>query len=283
VSRKDEASVNIGNSLLEEGDFEEISTFEGRPVYKGHGFLMYEMDDLHLHLDGVDSLIRRHFDMNLPGTIPDRPEGDTPLDLLVFLSKHSSGAGIESLTVHPPGNLSEAEHGGRSRYLPPSAPLHMAAALRSLYREKKAEGIRDRVSMEVTHHGPAVDSPSFFIEIGSSPGRWSDPLLGRVVARSLLSGEILAPDPSTPIAVGIGGGHYAPRFSDRALRGKFAFGHMVPDHVMEASGDIRGPLDLSVGATPGVTCVFAHRSLKNADLLRDLDEIVSSLGLELVP
>jgi D-aminoacyl-tRNA deacylase len=157
----------------------------------------------------------------------------------------------------------------------------MTAALKSLYREKKKMGLKDQTTYEVTHHGPILRTPSFFIEIGSNETRWEIPELGRAIAKSLLSDEFLHPETTLPIAIGIGGGHYAPRFTDRAMRNKFAFGHMIPDYILMNSEDLRSVVELAVRSTPDVRYAFFHRSGKNERFIAKAETIVEEIGLKI--
>jgi D-aminoacyl-tRNA deacylase len=278
---EDRASVNIRDRLLEEGEWEIVSEFSGRPVRANGELLLYEKEGLHLYLESIDKDISDHIRSKLPSEYHPANECGYPLDLLVFLSKHRSETGTRSLTVHPPGNYLQADYGGSPKTLPPSAPLEMTAALKTLYAEKKKMGIKDRTTYEVTHHGPEVSSPCFFIEIGSGPDRWEIPELGRAIARALLSDDLNSFDKEIPIALGIGGGHYAPRFTDRAMRGKFAFGHMIPDYILSEVSDTAVPLELAKRSTPGAEYLFVHRSGSNKDLLEGVEEAAKRLGLSI--
>ncbi|MGA1821239.1 MAG: D-aminoacyl-tRNA deacylase [Thermoplasmatota archaeon] len=281
VSSEDAASVNIRDRLLEEGRWESIGAFEGSEIYLLEDIVMVQKKGMHLYFEDVDEEISNFIRREHPDIIGRISSGEYPLDLLVFLSKHRSEMDIRSLTVHPPGNFNSADYGGEPGYLPPSAPLAMTAALKSLYAEKRRIGLKDRTTYEVTHHGPRLSSPSFFIEIGSNESRWGIGELARPIAGALLSKDFRTPRDDLPIAVGIGGGHYAPRFTDRAMRNKFAFGHMVPDYIMEGSNDLSVPIGLAVENTPGAECFFIHRSGRNEELMDRVIEACDDIGLKI--
>ncbi len=82
---------------------------------------------------------------------------------------------------------------------------------------------------EATHHGPARDLPAFFAEIGFPEHEEPPPAAVRVLAETL-SG--LAPTNDDRVAVGAGGGHYAPHFTDLALKRRWAFGHILSRHAL---------------------------------------------------
>ncbi|MFO8051946.1 MAG: D-aminoacyl-tRNA deacylase [Thermoplasmatota archaeon] len=277
TSLEDTASRNIRDRLLELTSWDEVGTFQGNPVRMSGDLLLYEKPGLHLYFEDVDREISDHISSELgmdPSSDPKRP-----LDLLIFLSKHRSKKDIRSLTVHPPGNYLSADYGGEPGHLPPSAPREMTSALRSLYRSKKELDLKDRTTFEVTHHGPRISSPSFFIEIGSSEERWHLPELGKAIAISLLTrDEVSEP---LPVSIGVGGGHYAPRFTDRAMRQKFDFGHMVPDYILSSAENIPECIRMAKDSTPGSEYIFLHRSKRNKDLLREVEATSDHLGLKI--
>jgi D-tyrosyl-tRNA(Tyr) deacylase len=147
---------------------------------------------------------------------------------LVFPSIHRSGQNVHSLTVHPLGNLGPtAKVGGRPRTVDPTDPRRMTATLRRLSVGARPLGLS--ATFEATHHGPELALPAFFVEIGY--GSDAAPPEGAVdlLARTLPD---IAPDARDRIAVGVGGGHYAPHFTDLALRRSWAFGHLISRHAL---------------------------------------------------
>jgi D-aminoacyl-tRNA deacylase len=277
---EDTASRNIHRNLLDIGDFEKVGEFQDMDVHFGHGFYLYQIKGLHLYLDGVDEAIRSHFEDELIEDQGISGGSKYPLDLLVFLSKHRSEMKLNSLTVHPPGNYISADHGGELGFLPPSSPRYMSSALRVLHKKKKELGIKDQTTYEVTHHGPKVNSPCFFIEIGSDETRWEIGSLGEAIARTLLSDGFHNNDEEIPIAIGIGGGHYAPRFTDRAMRKKFDFGHMVPDYILKGCDSIKDVIGKAWKSTPGAEGAFIHRSKSNSQLQEEIMRSLKDLGIE---
>jgi len=142
-------------------------------------------------------------------------------DLVIFLSRHSSKNPIPVLTVHATGNFGPAAFGGREGSLAPTAPAWMHAVLRGL-ATNAPPGYR--VAYEVTHHGPTeLETPSFFVEVGSTEREWKDAEAASAVARSVLSA---IPGDSIPL-VGFGGTHYAARQTHISLSSRGAFGHIA--------------------------------------------------------
>jgi D-aminoacyl-tRNA deacylase len=233
VSRADEASVHIGEQLLDVAEWHQREDDSlpdadgGGTVYKREGVQLREFEDLHLSLDR-------------PAAAFDDP------DLLVFASKHSGETG-RLLTAHHTGNFGPADHGGADNALAQACPNAHARVLDALAAHAP-EGYD--VGMECTHHGPTdVGAPSMFVEVGSSDAEWADPAAAEAVARAILDLEGVPPhrepedgdDWSRRQLVGVGGGHYAPRFERVARETDWAFGHVAADWGLDALGDLDAP------------------------------------------
>lgn len=147
---------------------------------------------------------------------------------VVFPSVHRSESGTPCVTVHPIGNLGpRAEVGGRPRELVPTSPGLMTGALRALSERSKETALP--ATFEATHHGPRLGVPAFFVEV-ATPEAGEPPKAG-VGAIAEILGDLRS-DGSETVAVGVGGGHYAPRFTDLAIRRRWAFGHLVPRYAL---------------------------------------------------
>ncbi|MGI0054014.1 MAG: D-aminoacyl-tRNA deacylase [Thermoplasmata archaeon] len=174
---------------------------------------------------------------------------------LVFPSLHRSAEGIRCFTVHPlgvwAGDRSAPESGP---WLVPTAPRLMAAALRALSEGADRAGLP--VSYEATHHGPRLSRPAFFMEIGGGapPG---DPTAEeiRILAEALAG---LRVDLRDRVAVGAGGGHYVPHFTELALSRRWAFGHLIARHVL--AGLDREMARAAWAGTPGAEGILCARA-----------------------
>jgi D-aminoacyl-tRNA deacylase len=225
VSEADEASVHIGERLLAARDWT-TATDERRDPDEGGGtvhrqgpFELRTFADLHLHLDGVAAAF------------------DDP-DLVVFASRHSGETG-PLLTAHFTGNLGPAEYGGADHAVAEAAPAALGRVV-AAFDEHVPGGYG--VGVECTHHGPTdVGAPSLFVELGSGPEQWADDRAADAVAESILALADLAGGETLPSSgrtlVGVGGGHYAPRF-ERVLRETdWTVGHVAADWGLDAMGD----------------------------------------------
>lgn len=187
-------------------------------------------------------------DLRLPSALADRRP------TFVFPSIHRSQSGERCFTVHPLGNPGErAELGGRPRTVVPTDPRGMAAVLRALEEGAGALGVS--ATYEATHHGPELASPAMFVEVavaaGSEP---SDAEIG-VLAQALRAAR---PDRADHVALAVGGGHYAPRFTDLARSRHWAFGHIFCRHALAdlAPETARAGLE----ATPGALGILFARA-----------------------
>jgi D-aminoacyl-tRNA deacylase len=188
---------------------------DGAPIRRlANGMLMLRRPGQHIHDERVD--------LRLPADLRERRP------TLVFPSIHRSEKNVECLTVHPLGNPgSTAEVGGRPRTLVATDPRGMASTLRLL--EERAAPLNLEVTYEATHHGPELGLPAFFVEIGfGDAARPSDEAV-RALADAIPE---IDPDPRDRVALGVGGGHYAPHFTDLALRRRWAFGHILSRHAL---------------------------------------------------
>ncbi len=240
VSRADAASVHIGEQLLDLVDWDRLAD-RSRPdadgggvVYRTDGAVLREFDELHLHTERVADAFET-------------------VDLLAFASKHAGETG-PLLTAHHTGNLGPADHGGEANDLARACPNAHARVLAAL-DEYAPEGYE--VGMECTHHGPTdVGAPSMFVEVGSGQPEWDDPEAARAVARAILDLRGVGPDrePEDGRAdeatgrdarrrhlVGVGGGHYAPRFERVVRETDWAVGHVAAEWGLEALGDPDSP------------------------------------------
>jgi len=145
----------------------------------------------------------------------------------IFATKHESASGKPTLSVHFPGNFSKAELGGNDRTLcKANAPL-----LKALYLKLKE--LHDEVSLEVTHHGPYLEKPCLFIEIGSTEKEWINEDYGKIIAKTIA--EITSKDikDCNKVLVGIGGGHYPVNFNKILDRTNYCIGHICPKYQLE--------------------------------------------------
>ncbi len=258
ASTADEASVNIRDRLLDVGGWTEAGTFDGSLAWRREDRLLVTLREHHLFVDAVDRKVEAALGV--------RP------DVVVYVSKHRAASGQDALTVHPIGNWHQADYGGRPGEVVPAAPGPMTDALRRIAAD--APRLRFPASFEATHHGPYLQTPTFYVEVGSGEKAWRHREAAALLARVVLA----ASDPGDPVAVGVGGGHYVPRVTDVALARRVSFGHLVPSHALEPPDF--DALTRAVDRTPGARFVYFHRKALSKPLLRDLEAFFRDRGLE---
>jgi len=263
ASCPDVASMNIMQRLLEAVPWEEAGTFRGRSVLKNGDMVMTSIEALHLDSDGVDTEFSSSTGIGI--------------EEIIFLSKHRAASGIKTLTVHPIGNYHKAEFGGREGELVPSSAATMTGLLRAL--AANSSGLPFKVSYEVTHHGPWISTPCAFIEIGSGPDDWGHEGAAAAIARTILTYK----KAEGPIAIGVGGGHYAPRFTELVMAKKIAFGHMVPNYAIENASDEEAMAMMAKAAkASGTDYIYIHRKSMSGPKASRLRELALSAGLKCI-
>lgn len=219
ASQKDTAATNIKQQILNNYQFKETGeTFQQNPTYTAN-LNSKKVTLATLNQESVNA-------QNLPENFPNA-------NLIVFISKHSSQSGKPTLTVHTPGNFGEAELGGLPRTLSVSPAKAMQDALKALAFYKEKFSLDYEVSYECTHHGPSLNVPAMFVELGSSEKQWNDLKAAEAVAHSAIEAITKFQVASAKTAVlGIGGTHYNQKFTTMALADKAVFSHMIPKYAI---------------------------------------------------
>ncbi|MFH1306318.1 MAG: D-aminoacyl-tRNA deacylase [Candidatus Micrarchaeota archaeon] len=181
------------------------------------------------------------------GILDIEPEEGMDADYFLYASSHKSEAGTKSLTVHFPGNWGNADLGGENNTLNIAYACKLKQILKFLKEGTEKEELGWEVSMEVDHHGPTPEDGKkvlVFVEIGSKEEEWKNEIAGKIVANAMMK-SLVRKCEEFPAYIGIGGGHYAPKFSqyvtgEKLLDGKeIAIGHILPKyHADEISGEM---------------------------------------------
>ena len=172
------------------------------------------------------------------------------IDFIVFASTHRSEKKFPSLCLHAPGNYRTADLGGRPGKLCPTSCYVMKYLFQEFnknFEENKNTLSKEyNLTMEVSHHGPLIDIPCCFIELGSSEEEWNDIEAARIVAKTIYSLEDYFEKKfeSWIPAIGIGGPHYAPNFNKMQLLSNYAIGHIIPEHALPLNESILKEVEL---------------------------------------
>jgi len=154
------------------------------------------------------------------------------LELVLFISRHSSVSGTPTLSVHTPGNLGGAELGGFARKVSVSPANAMRAVLKAMVCLKEEMQLKYEVSYECTHHGPSLNVPAMFAELGSSPKQWNDLKAAEAVAHAAMKAISKFGESPAKAVLGIGGPHYSDKFTRIALESEIAFSHIIPKYAV---------------------------------------------------
>ena len=219
ASTRDLAGVNIAQQIMQHYVFEKSSeSFQQNPIYLKR-IRNREVKLLFINEEIIDTQFITDFF---------KPE------LLVFVSRHSSVSRIPTLSVHTPGNLGKAEFGGVPKKVSVSPASAMKDALKEMETEREEMKLDYEVSYECTHHGPSLDVPTMFTELGSSSKEWKDLKAAEAVAHATMAA--ISKDSRYPAVLGIGGPHYNKKFTRMALTTEKAFGHIIPKYAVSVVG-----------------------------------------------
>ncbi len=209
ISKADPISIGVAEILIESFDFK----LDDQTYRRGEVEIKF-IDQKHIYAEEIGERLGA--------------------DLVVFPSSHKSEKGIQAFLTHPVGNWKDqALYGGRPRKLSMTSALMLTNSLQTLMSEVDRLGIKGwDVRLEVTHHGPYTSIPSIFIEVGGSDTSTITSRELEVVATASLRAAETEIHDADNIAVGFGGGHYAPTFTKLVSEGLYSIGHMCPKYAL---------------------------------------------------
>lgn len=196
TSKQDLAGINIAEELKKEN----LEKYNAK---------LYEIEEYSIDAEDIDKKIQA--------------------DLFIFATKHESKSGIPSLSVHSLGNWGKAELGGKDNELCICPASYLKEAL--IFLEKN-NTINYDIVQECTHHGPYIEKPCFFIEIGSVEEQWKNKEAGNIIAKTIMY-LLENPPKEHRTAVGLGGLHTTPNFKKIILNSDIAIGHVCPKYNLE--------------------------------------------------
>jgi D-aminoacyl-tRNA deacylase len=201
--------MNIANQLSQFKDNPVLSSWAGKP-----SFDIYLVED--------EAILTESLNM----------EKINQYDFVIFASRHKSEKQEKSLSVHSPGNFRKADYGGMPGKVCPSSALFNKFIFQKLNEQATKFELKDfKITLEVTHHGPLINKPCVFIEIGSSETEWINRRLGFIIAKTIQETvEEFQENKYKEIAVGIGGPHYCPSFNNIQLKSNVAIAHVIAEY-----------------------------------------------------
>ena len=209
ISRIDPVSLGVAQILIESFDFK----INGG-IYRRGELEIHFIDEKHIYAEMIGVRLG--------------------VDLIVFPSSHKSEKGIRAFLTHPVGNWrDEALYGGIPKKLSKTSALMLRNSLQTLIEEVDKLHLHGwDVRLEVTHHGPYTEIPSIFVEVGGDSD--SNPSRRELEVVASASYEAANTDvyEDEEVAIGFGGGHYAPTFTKLVARGDYIIGHMCPKYAL---------------------------------------------------
>ncbi|MEM3622631.1 MAG: D-aminoacyl-tRNA deacylase [Candidatus Bathyarchaeia archaeon] len=218
ASKKDIASLNIKKQILNHYNFSETAeNFQENPIYtaeiSGEKVKLITLNEESVYAQNITDYFQN-------------------LGLILFISRHSSESGTPTFSVHTSGNLGEAELGGLPRSVSVSPANAMRQALKALKQFRDEMRLDYEVCYECTHHGPSLNVPAMFVELGSSPKQWNDLKAAEAVAHAAIKAASTFGKAEVKAVLGIGGPHYNSKFTRIALENETAFGHIIPKYAI---------------------------------------------------
>lgn len=211
ASKKDLAGINITTQL---------SQFRKNPLLSGMGdkqnFDFYLIETEIVDDSGLDKTKIENY------------------DFVIFASKHESVKKEKTLSIHAPGNWRNADFGGEPKKICPTSALFQKQMFEKLNENAKSHNMKEyNITLECTHHGPLINKPCIFIEIGATENEWKDRRAGFVVAKTIRDLiENFKTNPYNEVAFAIGGPHYCPNFNKIQLNSNVAISHVIPQYAL---------------------------------------------------
>ena len=218
ASKKDEAGINITTRL---------SQFRGNPLLAS----MKQQGSYDFYLVDDEIIYTRNLDL----------EKISKYDFVIFASRHSSSSKEKTLSVHAPGNWRNADFGGEKGKVCRSSAIFQKQIFERLVKNAKEHGMDEEynVTLEATHHGPLINKPCLFIEIGSTEFEWTDRRAGFVVAKTIDETiKEYRENPYNEVAIAIGGSHYCPNFNKIQSDSNVAISHIIPKYQFPLSREM---------------------------------------------
>jgi D-aminoacyl-tRNA deacylase len=221
VSEKDVAGMNIKDKLLKNQEFSLVQENFGKyPVFELANCInktkLYTLEEDTIHAEHIDKKI--------------------DADYFIFATKHQAASGTHSLSVHVPGNFGLAGAGGKDGFLCKTMSSFMKYAYRRMVEFNNLEKLDFQVIQECTHHGPCIDKPVMFIEIGSTEESWIREDAGIIISKIII--ELVSTHiPKCEEYIVIGGMHYNYVADKVNKMTDFCVGHICTKYNMDKIDD----------------------------------------------
>ncbi|MAH99157.1 MAG: hypothetical protein CMA12_07460 [Euryarchaeota archaeon] len=296
ASNEDIASMNIYSEVMQLNGWGETQEYSHGKVTRNSisDVELLLIDQLHIWADGIDM---KHQEIT-----------SSDVDEVLVLSRHVSSSETPAITLHAigvPGGKprgSKAESGGINGKVPPPS-TRFAELFRTMKTVASARKLDEKydLTLETTHHGPLLESPTLYLEIGSTEEQWSDKEAARVWAETIslclgIEGRDCRWEGYGDVMIGFGGGHYAPRHKAVISESDVWLGHILASYSLIFEKPIEGDYPSGVWqhsvksavestriAFPGGN-VFAHLDRKSFKSWQRnaISKLLSELGVPIL-
>jgi len=132
--------------------------------------------------------------------------------------------------------------------------------------------------MEATHHGPTIEIPCCFIEIGSTKKQWNNELAGEVIAKTIYELNNFKSNEDLISVIGIGGPHYCPNFNKIQLNTNYAISHIIPSYSLPLTQSILKETEEKTKEQ--VKEVLIDWKACNSEQKQNITDIITKAGLK---
>jgi D-aminoacyl-tRNA deacylase len=134
--------------------------------------------------------------------------------------------------LHAPGNFRNADLGGKAFHIAKTSAFVLKFLFKALKKNKDNESsLNDyALSLEATHHGPDIEIPCCFIEVGSTEKEWNDPVACLAIAKTIYELNNFKESKELIPSIAIGGPHYCPNFNEIQLNSNYAISHVIANY-----------------------------------------------------
>ena len=210
-------------------------------------------------------------------------------DFYIIMSRHTSSTATPAITVHSVGNFSsdEPKFGGLPSSLSYTDADLQSELLRCISYEKtnKSEFKKFDVVAEVTHHGPFLNTPLGYIEMGSSPDVWNNSSCGNILASAIVnlvsnkySQNYKQVEKS---GIAFGGPHYAYKFTKLILNEEYNIGHIAAKYsLLSLNHDtIKQMIDKMLSKNKIEYAILEKKGMKRK---QEIKNILNEMNLEII-
>ncbi len=205
-------------------------------------------------------------------------------DFLIFATKHQSKEARNTLSLHAPGNWRNADFGGKAGKICQTSSLVLKFLFKKMNENIEKYNLNYELTLECTHHGPYLEKPCCFIEIGTTQEQWNDKKAAEVIAETLSSiqnfKEWKNRNKELRSCIAIGGPHYCQNFNKIQLNSnKYAISHIIPEYQLPLNESMLQEAIKKTKENPDLVLID-WKGCGNSESRQNIVKIIEKSGLE---